>query len=45
MITYVLVGIGLALIAGIIATRVIVARRRRLAADKRPMSDTIYPLF
>jgi hypothetical protein len=43
--TYVLIGIVLALIVGIIATRIIVARRRRAAADRRPMSDTIYPLF
>jgi hypothetical protein len=43
--TYVLIGIALALIIGIIATRIIVARRRRAAADRRPMSDTIYPLF
>jgi hypothetical protein len=45
MMTYVLAGIGLALIIGIVATRIIVARRRRTAADKRPVSDTIYPLY
>jgi len=42
---YVLAGIGLLLIIGIVATRVIVARRRRAAAGKRPISDTIYPLY
>jgi hypothetical protein len=45
MMTYILVAIGLALIVGIVITRVIVARRRRAAADQRPISDTIYPLF